>query len=391
MHLYNTASRRLETSTWARDVHIYVCGITPYDAAHMGHIFTFVTYDILSRYLEYQGHRVKLVRNITDVDEPIYTRAQELGIPYMQLARDETAHFQEVLQQLDFLPAFAEPRASDYIEAMAAAVKRLLDNGHAYRLANGDIYFDVSTFPRFGKQSGFTRRLQTAFMASRGGDPERLDKRHPFDFLLWRAVPDTDDPARWESVVGTGRPGWHIECSVMSSDLLGTPIDIHGGGMDLIFPHHEAETAQSESLSAYPFVRHWMHVAPLYCYGEKMSKSLGNLVFAGDLLAHHDPAVIRLALLQYHYRIGGEWHGDVLTKAKEQLGLFKRALATRSGPSPALYLEHFFSAMDDDLDTPEALHVLHHLAWDTVKKGGSDSQAPAKLAELLGLLGIQLA
>lgn len=371
------------------DVNIYVCGITPYDAAHMGHVFTFLTYDVLQRYLEHKGHHVKLVRNITDVDEPIYARAKELGIPYTQLAARETASFQQVMQQLNILEPFAEPRASEYIADMAAAVKTLLDTGHAYEMANGDILFDVSTFPGFGNQSGLSKRLQTAFMASRGGNPARPGKRNPLDFLLWKAVPDTSDPARWESVVGSGRPGWHIECSIMSSKLLGTPIDIHGGGMDLIFPHHECETAQSESLGAHPFVRHWVHTAPLYCHGEKMSKSLGNLVFAADLLKSYEPAAIRFALFNYHYRIGGEWQDELLVEADDKLAQIRKAIAGTTGPDPQPYLERFYDALEDDLDLPEAMHALTQLACHAPTHTSSRRAQPA-LKEMLDILGLSL-
>jgi len=387
MQLYNTATHRLEAKQWGTDVTMYVCGITPYDSAHMGHAFTFMTYDILQRYLEYQGHRVRMVRNITDVDEPIYAKAAELGIPYMQLAAEETAEFQAVMRRLGLIEPFAEPKASEYIDQMAAAVQQLVASKRAYKVAD-DIYFDVATFPTFGKQSGFSKRLQLAFMTDRGGDPQRPGKRNPLDFLLWKNITDLKDPAAWDTPLGHGRPGWHIECSVMSSELLGTPIDIHGGGMDLIFPHHEAENAQSVSLGHDPFVKHWMHVAPLYCAGEKMSKSLGNLVFAKDLLRKYSPAVIRLALLQYHYRIGGEWHNDALKAAQNQLHTIQRALVKPMGPDPAMYLEQFHEGLENDLDTPEAMHIVMHLACDTLKKPCPSRDGPRALREMLTILGI---
>lgn len=388
MQLYNTATRQLEEKSWDKNVSLYVCGITPYDSAHMGHVFTFMTYDILQRYLSHRDHLVvKLVRNITDIDDPIYIRARELGVPYTQLAAEETAEFQTVMDKLGLIKPFAEPKASEYITQMAGAVSQLLKDRHAYELEN-DIYFDVATWPQFGKQSGFNKRLQLAFMADRGGDPVRAGKRQPLDFLLWQSVTDPHDPAAWDTVLGHGRPGWHIECSVMASELLGTPIDIHGGGMDLIFPHHEAETAQSSSLGHEPFVNHWMHVAPLYYHGEKMSKSLGNLVFAVDLLKQYSPTVIRLAILQYHYRVGGEWHNDALKAASQHLATIKRALTRPRGPDPAIYLERFYEGLDNDLDTPEALHILLHLACDIIKKPGDSTDSPAALKQMLNILGI---
>ncbi|MDB5186037.1 MAG: cysteinyl-tRNA synthetase, partial [Candidatus Saccharibacteria bacterium] len=208
---------------------MYVCGITPYDSAHLGHIFTFMTYDLLQRRLEDRGSTVQMVRNITDVDEPIYAKATQLGIHYKELASDETESFQATLRALNFRESYAEPKASEYIDEMAEAVKTLMDKGFAYHV-DGDIYYDVSKFPDFGKFSGFNHRLQLAFMRERGGDPDRAGKRNPLDFLLWKGVSDPHDPAQWNTVVGNGRPGWHIECTVMSEKTLGIPFDLHGGG-----------------------------------------------------------------------------------------------------------------------------------------------------------------
>jgi L-cysteine:1D-myo-inositol 2-amino-2-deoxy-alpha-D-glucopyranoside ligase len=386
--LYNTASEELEELKLGRTVSLYTCGITPYDSAHMGHIFTFVTYDILQRYLEYLGHTVKLVRNITDVDEPIYERAAKLGIPYMQLADQETKEFQEVLTMLNFRPASAEPRASDYIPQMADAVKRLLDSGHAYSLEE-DIYFDVSTFADFGTVSNFSNRLQLAFMRDRGGDPGRKAKRNKLDFLLWKHVTDKNDPAAWNSPVGHGRPGWHIECSVMAGELLDTPLDIHGGGMDLIFPHHECENAQSAALGHQPFARHWMHVAPLGYHGEKMSKSLGNLVFAKDLLKTYSPCILRLGILQYHYRAGGEWHNDALKTADAVMKTVRKALAASTGPNPAPFWHRFECAISHDLDMPELFHVIEDFSEEIL--AGSDSSESAEvLQRMLDICGIPI-
>lgn len=363
---------------------MYTCGITPYDSAHMGHVFTFLTYDILWRYLEYRGHSVKLVRNVTDVDEPIYRKAAELGVPYTELAAQETTAFQLIMRKLGIRQPAAEPRASEYIDQMAEAVKRMLSSGHAYTLDTRDVYFDVSTYSAFGQLSGFSERLQLGFMKDRGGDPDRKDKRNPLDFLLWKAITDKQDPAAWDSVVGYGRPGWHIECSVMSSELLGTPMDIHGGGMDLIFPHHECENAQSAALGNAVFAKHWMHVAPLGYQGEKMSKSLGNLVFAKDLLETYKPAAIRLALFQYHYRVGGEWHIDALDRAAALLPRLQQAAGQNTGDAPE-YRCRAFHAMDNDLYLPEVYGVLEELS-DLVL----DEHAPGSdlIKELLDLLGL---
>jgi L-cysteine:1D-myo-inositol 2-amino-2-deoxy-alpha-D-glucopyranoside ligase len=378
---YDTRERTLvDFQPQKQVVTLYVCGITPYDSAHLGHIFTFLIYDLIQRRLEDQGYTVKLVRNVTDVDEPIFRRAQENNESYTALAERETALFQETMRELNFRQPDAEPLASEYIAEMANAVKQLLDSEHAYRLGN-DIYFDASTFLSFGSFSGYPEKLQLAFMADRGGDPERPGKRQPLDFLLWRGITDPHDAAAWDSPVGHGRPGWHIECSIMASRLLDTPIDLHGGGADLIFPHHECEVAQSESLGLKPYVRNWLHVAPLLQHGEKMSKSLGNLVFARDLLADGSSAAVRLALLRYHYRVGGQWRAIWWRDAKA-LAQRMHELPTEENGVRTGVLNAVRDALDNNLDTPAIYAALeaHVLA------GGSG----AELRPALELLGIAL-
>ena len=368
---------------------IYTCGITPYDSAHLGHIFTFQTYDLLQRRLEDQGHEVRLVRNITDVDEPIYKKAHELGVPYTQLAEEETALFQAVLAELNFRPAYAEPRASQYIFQMATAVSKLIENGFAYQLAD-DVYFDVSTYENFGKNSGFSDRLLMAFTRKRGGDPDRIGKRSPLDFLLWRGVSDSNDLAAWDTELGRGRPGWHIECSVMASELLGTPFDLHGGGDDLIFPHHECEVAQSYGLGQPKLANYWMHVAPILYAGEKMSKSLGNLVFAKDLLKEHSAAVIRLSLMHYHHRTGGEWQPEFLEEATSLLQALNDKETHCSLKAANLLLQEVRAALDDDIDTHRILHALkdfiNSLAADSEAEAEGASAVVLKARDLLGLI-----
>lgn len=387
MQLFDYANQKLIPVEFGKTVRIYICGITPYDSAHLGHVFTFMTYDLLQRYLESKGHTVQMVRNITDVDEPIYKRAARNGEPYTVLAARETALFQDVMHSLNMRVPFAEPKASEYIDQMADAVVQLLESEHAYRLGNGDIYFDVSTYADFGKKSALSDRLKTNFMRDRGGDPDRADKRNPMDFLLWKAINDPTDEAAWDSPIGRGRPGWHIECSVMSTALLDTPLDIHGGGLDLIFPHHACEIAQSESLGIQPFVREWMYVAPIVYKGEKMSKSLGNLVFAKDLLAKYPPAVIRMALMKYHYRTAGEWRPELLDEMQECYALLQRAAAAPSGPDPAQWLNEFNAAFENDLDMPEILSIMMHLA-SAIERGGDNSNAPQALQNMLRITGL---
>jgi L-cysteine:1D-myo-inositol 2-amino-2-deoxy-alpha-D-glucopyranoside ligase len=389
MRFYDTALRAMIDfdPPAGRPVKLYVCGITPYDAAHMGHIFTFLTYDLLQRRLEDHGHAVRLVRNVTDVDEPIFKRAAETGEDYRVLAGRETRRLQSVLSRMHFRQAFAEPLASEYVSQMAQAVARLIEKGEAYKLGR-DVYFDISKFTGFGKFSGFSDRLQLAFMADRGGDPERPGKRQPLDFLLWRGIGNRRDPAAWDSPLGRGRPGWHIECSIMSSELLGMPLDIHGGGMDLIFPHHESEIAQSESLGAPPFSRHWMHVAPLFYHGEKMSKSLGNLVFAHDLLKKYSPAVIRLALMHYHYRTGGEWQDGYLGHAVSIARLLQKAAEHPNSADLQIFLARIRCALDDDLDMPQVLHILHEMSASVLASDEPNTTGHRTLVQIYRLLGL---
>ncbi len=399
MQIYDTQLSDLIDFRPDKQVNIYVCGITPYDAAHLGHIFTFLAYDLLQRRLEDSGYDVRLVRNVTDVDEPIFIRAAELGETYQELAERETKRLDDVMQSLHMRKLYAEPKASEYILEMAEAVERLLISGFGYRLEN-DIYFDVSRQVGFGNFSGFSDRLQLGFMADRGGDPGRAGKRNQLDFLLWRGITDIDDPAAWDmnAAIGRGRPGWHIECSIMSMALFNTPatttpIDIHGGGMDLIFPHHECEIAQNEALrdgrnEAAPLIRHWMHVAPLSYHGEKMSKSLGNLVFAHDLLEKHGPAVIRLALMHYHYRIGGEWQDQFLERSACLVRLLQKAADYQNGIDLQPYLARIRSALDEDLNTPLILDMLHDMAADILASDRPHSRCSQDLRAIFSLLGL---
>lgn len=383
MKIYDSAQKKMVEVYPANEFSMYVCGITPYDSAHLGHIFTFMMYDLVQRMLEHEGVAVKMVRNITDVDEPIYKKAAELGIPYTELATRETESFQQVLEQLHFKKPFAEPRASEYIPQMSQAVAQMIEAGHAYYI-DKDIYFDTSTVEGYGSFAGFPQKLLLQILTNRGGDPERTGKRNPLDFLLWKSITDLKDPAAWDSVVGYGRPGWHIECSVMSESLLGIPFDLHGGGTDLIFPHHESEIAQAKGLGHQVKAKHWLHVSPLLLYGEKMSKSLGNLVFAKDLLQTYEPAVIRLALLHYHYRAGGEWRPELLNESKKLLDAV-RTKATKTSQKQA---ENLYTsvevALHNNLDTPSAVRALHAFVYQ--KPEGEPITADiSRTFDLLGL------
>jgi L-cysteine:1D-myo-inositol 2-amino-2-deoxy-alpha-D-glucopyranoside ligase len=384
MKLFDTAEKCYLDYQPDHLVRIYVCGITPYDSAHLGHIFTFMTYDLLQRRLEDLGHEVQMVRNITDVDEPIYAKAKELGLDYRALASKETASFQATLQTLRFLKPFAEPLASDYIIQMSEAVQKLLDRGFAYRLAE-DIYFDIAKFPAYERFSGFNERLIKGLAQMRGGDPERDGKRQSLDFLLWKGITEADDPAQWQTGLGAGRPGWHIECSVMSCELLGLPFDIHGGGTDLIFPHHSSEIAQSYGLGVPVVAKTWLHVSPLLFDGEKMSKSLGNLVFAHDLLGTHEAAVIRLSLMHYHHRVGGEWLPELLVESTRLLGRVRHSSAHASVAAAEILLADVRTALDDDLNTLEVIDALHRFV---ATKHAPEAAAAGVVDQTLRLLGL---
>jgi len=359
MRLYDTARHAVVPFEAGPVVTMYSCGITPYDAAHLGHAAVYLTFDLLQRRLRDMGHDTRCVRNVTDVDDDILRKARELGVHYLDLAAEEMARFDADMSALGLLPVDAEPRATSAIPDILSLIGTVLDNGHAYR-AGDAVYFDVTTFAEFGKVSGFDPAHMLELAAQHGGNPGDPAKRHPLDFVLWQ--PSLPDEPSWESRWGPGRPGWHIECSALAMRELGPTVDIHGGGRDLVFPHHECETAQSEAATGMPFVRHWLHVGLVGLEGQKMSKSLGNLVFVGDLLKKWEPAVVRLALLSHHYRHDWEWHGTELDRAASRLEHWRR---TRRPSGEGTDASHASSALmavrerlDDDLDAPGALAAL---------------------------------
>jgi L-cysteine:1D-myo-inositol 2-amino-2-deoxy-alpha-D-glucopyranoside ligase len=363
-----------------------VCGITPYDSTHLGHAATYLTYDLLIRRLEDLGHEVRMVRNVTDVDDSILPKARELGIPYLELAEQEMARFHSDMEALDMRPPYEEPRATEAIPQIIELVSQLLEKGHAY-LTAGTVYFDISTFPSFGELSHYPRDRMLRLAEARGGRPEDPHRRDPLDFVLWQ--PSLADEPAWRAPFGVGRPGWHVECSAMSMHELGPTLDLHGGGTDLIFPHHECEIAQSESATGKPFVRHWLHSATVNYEGEKMSKSLGNLVFVSDLLKTADARAIRLALMRHHYRAGFEWYESDIEEGTAMLHRLLAANACASGPDPAPYAARVRDALDADLDAPRATDALDDLA-SAILSGGDDETAPDTLRELAQLLGLDL-
>jgi L-cysteine:1D-myo-inositol 2-amino-2-deoxy-alpha-D-glucopyranoside ligase len=372
MRLHDTARGEVVPFAPGPVVTMYTCGITPYDATHLGHAATYLTYDVLQRRLRDRGHETRCVRNVTDVDDDILRRARQLGVHYLDLAAAETARFDDDMRALDLLPSWSEPRATSAIADIRGFIGMVLDRGFAYR-AGGAVYFDVSRFERFGQLSHLGRDDMLALAAERGGNVDDAHKDDPLDFVLWQ--PSADDEPSWESLWGPGRPGWHIECSALAMRELGTTIDLHGGGTDLVFPHHECEAAQSEAATGEPFVRHWMHQAMVRMDGEKMSKSLGNLVFVSDLRKTWDPRVIRLAVLAHRYRDDWEWNDEVMPTAADRLAGW-RAVTTGDGDAA---LDEVRSALDDDLDTPRALRAI-----DEAADAGKD------VALAAGLLGVDL-
>ncbi|MEZ5216701.1 MAG: cysteine--tRNA ligase [Ilumatobacteraceae bacterium] len=350
IRLYDTARREVVPFEPGPVCTMYTCGITPYDATHLGHAAVFVTYDVLQRRLIDLGHEVRCVRNVTDVDDPLFAKARQLGVHYLDLAAAEEARFERDMEALDVLPVHSTPRASSAIPEIRGFIGKVLERGYAYE-ADGSVFFDVTKFPDFGTVSGYDHDEMIAFARERGGDVDNPHKRHPLDFVLWQ--PSADDEPSWETMWGPGRPGWHIECSALALRELGTTVDLHGGGSDLIFPHHECERAQSESATGEPFVRHWMHVAMVYMDGQKMSKSLGNLVFIDQLREKWDPRSIRLAIIEHHYRTEWSWEEDLMPRNAERLTAWCRAATP-----DASVLDEVRAALDDDLDTPRALSII---------------------------------
>ncbi len=391
MRLYDTAQRKVVPFEPGPSVSMYVCGITPYDSTHLGHAATYLTYDILIRRLEELGHEVRMVRNVTDVDDSILPKARELGVHYLELADAEIARFHADLDALEMRPAVAEPRATDAIDGIIELVAELLDKGHAY-ISAGTVYFDVSTFPHYGELSHYPEDRMVKLARARGGNPDDPHRRAPLDFVLWQ--PSLPDEPVWRAPFGAGRPGWHIECSAMSMAEHGPTLDLHGGGTDLIFPHHECEIAQSESVTGKPFVRHWMHSAMVNYEGEKMSKSLGNLVFISDLLKVADPRAIRLALLRHHYRSGFEWFDTDIDEGTALLHRLHAAARVDTGPDPRPFAERVRAALDNDLDSPRAIEALGDLADAMLSArtsmGRDDPTAHDTLCQLGGLLGVDL-
>jgi len=389
LQIHNTLTRGKEPFTPIEPgkVRMYVCGMTVYDLCHLGHARVLVVFDIVYRYLKRAGFDVTYVRNITDIDDKILARAAERNEPFGDLTERYIQAMHEDAAALGILPPDVEPRATGHIPEIIAMIQRLIDNGHAYVADNADVYYAVASFPGYGRLSGKDTESLRAGARVEVGEA----KRDPLDFALWKAA-KPGEPA-WESPWGPGRPGWHIECSAMSTGCLGNHFDIHGGGADLQFPHHENEIAQSEGATGEHFVNVWMHNGFVRVNEEKMSKSLGNFFTVREILARYQPEEIRYFILTSHYRSPLNYDDEHLDNARAALTRLYTAL--RGLPdAPALggkdYRERFEAAMDDDFNTPEALAVLFDLAREINRVRPDDPAAAASLGAELRALGSAL-
>jgi L-cysteine:1D-myo-inositol 2-amino-2-deoxy-alpha-D-glucopyranoside ligase len=394
LELFDSARRAVHPTRPSGPAGMYVCGITPYDATHLGHAATMITFDLVHRAWRDAGHEVIYVQNVTDIDDPLLERAQRDGEDWVVLAMRETALFREDMEALRILPPHHYVGAVESIPAIAEKVAWLVNEGAAYRLddPSGDVYFDVAAAPNFGYESNLSREQMIAFFAERGGDPQRPGKRDALDPVLWRGARD-GEPAWPGGPLGPGRPGWHIECAVIALGLIGDSIDVQGGGNDLLFPHHECSAAHAERLTGVsPFARHYVHAGMIGLAGEKMSKSKGNLVFVSRLRADHvDPMAVRLALIADHYRADRQWTDDLLKNAHLRLARWRDAVRLPAGPPGGEVLAGIRARLAEDLDTPGVLAVVDTWADTALAAQGDDHEAPALVtAALDALLGIRL-
>lgn len=390
LRLYDSATQQIRPTAVGRRASIYVCGITPYDATHMGHANTYVAFDLLIRQWLDGGHEVDFVENVTDIDDPLLERAVATGQDWRVIADRETALFREDMFALRVIPPKHYIGAVESIPDVVEFVEQLQTQGDVYSL-DDDLYFKISHSPNFGYVSRLDRADMEKLFAERGGDPGRKGKQDPLDPLLWQAE-KPNEPA-WDTNLGHGRPGWHIECSSIALKYLGQSIDVQGGGSDLIFPHHEMSAAQSERLTgSLPFARFYVHSGMVSWQGHKMSKSRGNLVFVSTLRGEGiDPMAIRLALLAHHYRSDWAWSQHGLQGAEERLALWREACSLEVALPGEPVLERVREALSDDLRTPSALDAIDHWARESLTRGGSDPQG-APLVEALcdSLLGVKL-
>jgi L-cysteine:1D-myo-inositol 2-amino-2-deoxy-alpha-D-glucopyranoside ligase len=394
LRLYDTATAEVRPTAPGTTATMYVCGITPYDATHLGHAATYVAFDLVNRLWRDNGHRVHYVQNVTDVDDPLLERAKRDQDDWIVLGMRETALFREDMEALRVLPPEDFLGAVESIPGIVEVIGKLLANNSAYRVDDPeypDVYFDHTATGRFGYESNYDEATMRALFPERGGDPDRPGKRHPLDALLWRAARDGEP--YWESDLGPGRPGWHIECSVIALDRLGMPFDVQGGGSDLAFPHHEFSAAHAESLTGeYPFARHYCHAGMIGLDGEKMSKSKGNLVFVSRLRADGaDMMAVRLGLLAGHYRADRQWTDDLLARSEARLARWREAVALPAAGPAEETVARLRDHLADDLDTPRALAAVDAWAEDALTRRGTDPDSPRLVRDAVdALLGVAL-
>ncbi|MCR5084765.1 MAG: cysteine--tRNA ligase [Succinivibrionaceae bacterium] len=389
LQIHNSLTKRKEPFTPIEPgkIGMYVCGVTVYDLCHIGHARTFVNFDVVVRYLRYRGYEVNYVRNITDIDDKIIRRAHERGVDPHDLAEEYIVEMHRDFDALGILRPSLEPRATDHIAEIISLTARLLEEGHAYVLEGGDVVFNVDSFPEYGRLSG--QRMDALEAGARVG--VNADKHNPNDFVLWK-MSKPGEPA-WDSPWGKGRPGWHIECSAMNCRHLGAHFDIHGGGSDLLFPHHENEIAQSRCAYHTPYVNYWMHSGMVMINDEKMSKSLNNFFTIRDVLREYDPETVRLFLMSGQYRSPLNYSRQNLEQARAGLTRLYTAVRGRWRGAPAGgedLVARFVECMDDDFNTPGALSVLFELARLVNREAdeGRCAGLVGRLLELSGVLGL---
>ena len=396
LRLHDTSSGELRQVAPGPVARLYVCGITPYDATHLGHAATYVAFDLVNRVLRDNGHEVHYTQNVTDVDDPLLERARRDGIDWRDLAVTEADLFREDMTSLQVVPPEDYVGVVEARPTIAALVRRTIESGAAYEVvaedaAGPDLYVDLSQVPDFGSVSGWSRDQMLAVFAERGGDPDRPGKRDALDPLLWRAAREGEPSWEFEGLP-VGRPGWHVECTAIALEHLGVPIDVNGGGSDLIFPHHEMTVAQASAVGVDHYASAHVHAGMVGLGGHKMSKSRGNLVLVSRLREDGvDPMAIRLVLLAQHYREDWDYTPALLEEAHARLGRWREALSVNAAPSSDETVAALRTALADDLDAPAALAAVDAWAERTLTNGGDEPSAPGVLARALdALLGVRV-
>lgn len=394
LSLHDTATGQLVAATPADGgARMYVCGITPYDATHLGHAFTYVIFDMVNRVWRDLGLDVNYTQNVTDIDDPLLERAANTGQDWDELAEEQTELFRSDMTALRIIPPTHYIGAVESIACVIEMIEQLLPSGLVYQVddpEHPDWYFNTAAAPGFGGVSGLDEATMRELFAERGGDPDRPGKRHPLDCLLWRFA-RPDEPS-WTSSLGDGRPGWHIECTAIALKFLGPAFDVQGGGSDLVFPHHEMCAAQAMVASGEPLADAFVHSAMVALDGEKMSKSKGNLELVSRLRQKGaEPMAIRLALLDHHYRTDWDWSPERLTAAEERLDIWRSALGRNAGLSADDTIAAMRAALRTDLDVPTALDAVDTWAAASLAIRGDDTEAPIQLAQAIdALLGVRV-